>query len=104
MLTQTGLTYNEIQEVISIISNYNEIESAIIFGSRAKGTYKKGSDIDIAIKGKQISLTTVASLLNKLEEDTSLPYFFDVLHYDTCSTKELLEHIDRLGICIYKKT
>ena len=86
-----------------VTDEYNEVESAFIFGSRAKGTYKRGSDVDIAIKGEKITIDVVAKILNELEEETILPYFFDVVHYDTCSTNELVEHIDRLGVCIYMK-
>lgn len=96
-----GLSDDEVREIKDVIKKYNEVENAYVFGSRAKGTYKKGSDIDIAIKGKNITVDTVAKIQEELEEETTLPYFFDVVHYDTCSTKELVEHIDRVGICIY---
>lgn len=102
-MNDLGLDKEEVKEIKEVIERYVEIEAAYIFGSRAKGNYKRGSDIDIAVKGKNITIDTIASLLNKLEEETTLPYFFDVIHYDTCSTKELVEHIDRVGVCIYKK-
>ena len=96
-----GLSDDEVREIKDVIRKYNEVENAYVFGSRAKGTYKNGSDIDIAIKGKNITVDTVAKIQEELEEETTLHYFFDVVHYDTCSTKELVEHIDRVGICIY---
>lgn len=102
-MNDLGLDKEEVKEIKEVIEKYAEVETAYIFGSRAKGNYKRGSDIDIAVKGKNITIDTIASLLNKLEEETTLPYFFDVIHYDTCSTKELVEHIDRVGVCIYKK-
>lgn len=98
-----GLSEKEIKEIVDVIKKYFEIECAFIFGSRAKGNYKRGSDVDIAIKGENITIDIVAKVLNELEEETTLPYFFDVLHYDTCSTNELVDHIDRVGVCIYMK-
>lgn len=102
-MKNTGLSEKEIKDIVEVFGKYSEIESAFIFGSRAKGTYKKASDIDIALKGEDITIDIVAKVLDELEEETILPYFFDVVHYDTCSTNELVEHIDRVGICIYSK-
>ncbi len=102
-MEDSGLTKKELEEIIEVIKKYSDVDSAFVFGSRAKGTYKRGSDVDIAIKGQNITIDTVAKILNELEEETTLPYFFDVVHYDTCSTRELVEHIDRIGICIYIK-
>ena len=102
-MNKLGLNEEELNEIKNTIKKYIEVEEAYIFGSRAKGTYKKGSDIDIAIKGKNITFNTVAKLLSELEEETTLPYFFDIVHYDECTTKALIEHIDRVGICIFKR-
>lgn len=102
-MEDSGLTKKELEEIIEVIKKYSDVDSAFVFGSRAKGTYKRGSDVDIAIKGQNITIDTLAKILNELEEETTLPYFFDVVHYDTCSTRELVEHIDRIGICIYIK-
>lgn len=102
-MENVGLSTKELEEIVDVIKKHCDVDSAFVFGSRAKGTYKSGSDVDIAIKGKNITIDTVAKILTELEEETMLPYFFDVVHYDTCSTKELVEHIDRIGICIFNK-
>ncbi len=49
-----GLTPSDLAEIIRTIQRNSAVVEAIMFGSRAKGNYKKGSDIDIAIKGKEI--------------------------------------------------
>lgn len=83
------------------LSHYPEIEQAIIFGSRAKGNYKAGSDIDIALKGKKITDNTVFKLSDELEEQLPLPYFFDLIIYSSITNLELSQHIDRVGKKIY---
>lgn len=77
------------------------MESAILFGSRAKGTFRSGSDVDLAVRG--CSETDVIQLSAALNEETVLPYFFDVVAYETIQNDDLVEHIDRVGITIYEK-
>jgi len=97
-----GLTNIDLQFIVDVIKAYPQIEEAIIFGSRALNTHKKGSDIDIALKGKEIGLivTTISGILN---EESPLPYFCDVLDYDLIDNKDLRNHIERVGQQIYKK-
>lgn len=62
--------------IITTMQQFPEIEKAAIFGSRAKGTYKPGSDLDIAIWGDDISFSTLSRLHAILEEESPMPYFF----------------------------
>lgn len=98
-----GLQQQDLHEITSILSKFPAIDEALLFGSRAKGTFKKGSDIDIAIKGKGINYEIVAALSFLLNEESTSPYFFDIVHFDDISEKELLEHIKRVGQCIYTR-
>lgn len=98
-----GLKSLDIDYIISIMKRFDEIEKAVIFGSRAKGTYKPGSDVDIGIYGEQITFDTVASLKYKLEEEGPLPYFFDIVDCTHLNHKELKQHIHRVGKVIYEK-
>jgi uncharacterized protein len=72
-----GLTDEEIKQIIDVLKSIPEVECGIIYGSRTLGTYKPGSDIDFALKGK-INLDVVAKVKRILEEETTLPYFFDI--------------------------
>ena len=92
-----GLTSTELEELNSIIQSFHEIESAIIFGSRAKGTFKPGSDVDIAISGKKIDHSVVTRLSNQLNEETTFPYFFDILDLNTIKSEEMRTHIAQYG-------
>ena len=97
-----GLSETDCRYIKNALSHYPEIEQAIIFGSRAKGNYKPGSDIDIALKGKRITEKHVFQLRDELEEQLPLPYFFDLIRYDSISNPDLFQHIDRVGQLIYQ--
>lgn len=98
-----GLQQKDLQEITAILQKFPTIDEAVIFGSRAKGTFKRGSDIDIAIKGEGINHDVVISLSSLLNEESLSPYFFDIVHFDDISEVELLAHIQRVGRCIYKR-
>lgn len=99
---QYGLDENHIRRIGNVLTSFNGIEQAILYGSRAKGNYKAGSDIDITIKGNGITL----AILNKISlalDDLLLPYVFDISVYSHLKDPELLEHIDRVGQVIYHR-
>jgi predicted nucleotidyltransferase len=98
-----GLLERDIEYLIKAFTNFKEVERAIIFGSRAIGNYKKGSDVDIALIGKEISKKTLYDLYELLNEEYPLPYFFDLLNYDELNNQELIEHIDAVGKELYRK-
>jgi uncharacterized protein len=77
-----GLLQRDIDEIINALQQHPEIDKVVLFGSRAKGNYKPGSDVDLAIKGKSIQHGCVAALPFFLNEESSLPYFFDIVHYE----------------------
>ena len=103
MNNKFGIYDNSFILILEIIGSFPEVEEARIFGSRALGNYKKGSDIDIAIIGDDVTSKTIISLAIKLDELGNTPYFFDVVNYHTISNKELQNHIDQYGIPVYKK-
>jgi len=98
-----GLKKEDLDYLIKTLESFPEIDKAIIFGSRAKGTCKIGSDVDIAIVGDRISFTAVAKLHHLLENESPLPYFFDIVDYTHLEHIELKEHIDRVGKLIYQR-
>lgn len=99
-----GLKDSDLDYIKKTIEKFPEIEKAVIFGSRAMGNYKPGSDIDIGIYGENITFDTVSALHTMLEEMGPLPYFFDIVDYTHLNHKELKEHIDRIGKVIYERT
>ena len=96
---QYGLSEINGKRIMDVFSRFSEVQEAVLFGSRAKGNYRQGSDIDIAVKGT-VSKDVLSALLVAFDE-TVLPYFVDILVYDHIKNIALKEHIDRVGICIY---
>ncbi len=97
-----GLTELQLEQIVGVFSNYKEINRVIIHGSRAKGSQKVYSDIDIAILGEDLNY----SVLQKIEielDDLMLPYKFDVSDYNTIDNEEMLDQINRFGKVLYKK-
>lgn len=98
-----GLKDETIQKIISVFEKFPQIEKAILYGSRAKGNFKKGSDIDLTLVGKNLNL----SVINKIEleiDDLLLPYSFDISIYHQITNQELIDHINRIGKTFYLKS
>lgn len=95
-----GLTNTQLTRIQRVLAETPRIERAVLFGSRAKGTFKPGSDIDIALLGNDISFADLLSADNALD-DLDFPYFFDLILYRHISEPALREHIDRVGVTIY---
>ena len=98
-----GLTERDWKEILKPFCNHKEIERVVIFGSRAKGTHKERSDIDLALYGRDINLDTLGAVQNYLNEETILPYQFDILHYEKITNPLVKEHIDLWGKEVYKR-
>ncbi len=98
-----GLKQSDLEEMDRIFSMFDDVEKVVLFGSRTKGTYKPGSDIDIALKGRDVKQKTVSRLAMLLNEESLLPYFFDVVNYTELKNKDFIEHIDRVGVVIYSR-
>lgn len=97
------LAKRQSDEILKTFRHFPEIDKAILFGSRAKGNYKAGSGVDIAIKGHKIEHSCVAGLSYILNEESSLPYFFDIVHFEQIDEPELVQHIERVGKRIYTR-
>lgn len=98
-----GLDEVDLSKLAMIFKGHDRIETAVLFGSRAKGNYKTGSDIDIAVKGEGINLNDLIELSNSYDE-LLLPYKIDLVIYDRITEPELRNHIDRVGIILYQKS
>ena len=85
------------QDIISIAIK-NDIKKLILFGSRARGDFKRTSDIDLAVEGGNISAVAV-----QVDEEVSILLKFDIINLDGRVQKELLESIRREGVLLYEK-
>jgi predicted nucleotidyltransferase len=98
-----GLNDKDLSYIIETIAKFPEIEKAVLFGSRAKGNYKRGSDIDIAIFGDKVNGDTLSRLHAILEDESPMPYFFDIIDGTHLAHQGLQEHIDRVGQVIFER-
>lgn len=89
-------------KAIQALASFPEVEQAVLFGSRAKGNYKPGSDIDLTLKGKPLKFDDLLALYNRLEQH-DLPYTFDLANYATIKEPDLVAHINRVGQVFYTK-
>ena len=103
MMSNHDISPKSLALLIHAIAAYSEIESAVLFGSRAKGTHRRGSDIDLAIKGKTCTPLIAIQLNATLNGNLPIPYHVDVVHYESLQNSSLIEHIDRVGRLIYEK-
>jgi len=95
-----GLKENDISMIIEVLKLFPEIEKVVIYGSRAKGNHRNGSDIDLTLIGKNLNLDNLNRLSSKLD-DLLLPYLFDISIYDKIDNPDLINHIDRIGKSFY---
>jgi predicted nucleotidyltransferase len=93
-----GLREDDIRTIQKTCEKFPQIKSVVIFGSRALGTFSTGSDIDLAIKATEDVSSKIRWIL---EEETLMPYFFDVINYEAISEQKLKEHIDKHGKELY---
>jgi len=97
-----GLTEHVIDKLLQVFSSVAQVEEAILYGSRAKGNFRNGSDIDLVLKGKNLDLQVMNKLSEQLD-DLLLPYTLDVSVYKQITDPDLLDHIRRVGVLFYKK-
>jgi predicted nucleotidyltransferase len=96
-----GLSLNNLDKIVDIFKQFPEVEAALLYGSRAKGSYKQSSDIDISLKGKKLNLSSL-SRINNMLDDLMLPYKFDISIYHQIYNLDLLDHIKRVGNTLYQ--
>ena len=97
-----GLKDNEINALRVTLASIPEVDEAIIYGSRARGTNKLASDIDITLKGKSLTYLQLALLDAKID-DLYLPYFVDLSLFSMLRNADLIDNIVREGKVLYRK-
>jgi len=95
-----GLYLNSYKEILSIFQKHDNIEKVILYGSRAKGNYKEGSDIDFTLLG-DLNYNDVIQLKFEFEE-SNIPYLIDISIFSDLDSDSLKEHINRVGKVFYQ--
>lgn len=91
-----GLEEKIITSIHSVFQQYPELEQVILYGSRAKGNYKSGSDIDISLKGEKLTFSDLLKIEGELD-DLLLPYKIDISLFRQIKDEEVLAHIQSVG-------
>jgi predicted nucleotidyltransferase len=102
-MAQFGIDDQIWHEMNLIFKSFNNIEQVILYGSRAKGTFKPGSDIDLTLTGENISMADLKLLITRLD-DMNMPYTIDLSIRKNLNHEELQKHIERVGKVIYQRT
>ena len=97
-----GLNDAFILKLQRIFSRYKQIDKVLIYGSRAKGTARNGSDIDLSLVGENLNLALLYEIDNCIDELDS-PYLFDLSLFTQIDNPDLIDHINRVGKVFYQK-
>lgn len=90
------------KSIHAILPKYPAIDRAVLCGSRDKGNFQKGSDIDLALFGKDLNYDILGKI-NCEFDDSYLPYKFDLSIFSTLSDPDFIDHIERVGLTFYEK-
>lgn len=98
-----GLDEKVIDDIIKILKKYEEVESAKIFGSRARGDYRKASDIDIALFGEDLTSSINTKIFFEID-DLYLPYKIDLINFNSIGIGDKIkDNILKEGVEFYAK-
>ncbi|MBP5770924.1 MAG: nucleotidyltransferase domain-containing protein [Bacteroidaceae bacterium] len=98
-----GLSDNVVADLCRVFGQQDNVEKVIVFGSRAKGTYHEGSDIDLAVVGNQLTFHQLMKLSTDID-DLGLLYKVDLVDYNKKRDTPLGRHIDRVGQVLWTRT
>jgi predicted nucleotidyltransferase len=97
-----GLSHQTVERIQDVLAHHAEVARAVLFGSRAKGTARPGSDIDLALHGEGLDWRVLGRIEDELD-DLLLPYTFSLLHHDARTDSEVAAHIARVGVPFYQR-
>ena len=97
-----GLSAGTLEQICATLARFPQVEKGVLYGSRAKGNFKPGSDIDLTLRGDGLTLSLLGDIDMALD-DLLLPFEIDLSIYEQLGHAELVAHIDRVGRVIYQK-
>ena len=102
MSVNHGLPLQTVEQIRSTLGRFPEVEQATLYGSRALGRHRPGSDIDLSLSGSALSGTILARIDTALDE-LLLPWRFDLLIREQLESPDLIDHIERVGVPFYQR-
>ena len=103
MTNRFGLKDAAAQKICHILARYPQVEKAVLYGSRAKGNYRNGSDIDLTLHGDADLTVDILYKISEEIDDLLLPYTIDLSIFHNISDPDVIEHIRRVGALFYEK-
>ena len=97
-----GLKATTVSRIAGVLAQFQEVQEAVLFGSRAKRINKPGSDIDLALTGEALNWRTIGKIYDALD-DLLLPYRFSLIHFDLNTDPDVAAHISRVGVPLFKR-
>jgi predicted nucleotidyltransferase len=104
MTLRFGLKETTIQKICGVLAHYPQVDKAILYGSRAKGNHKTGSDIDLTLFGGEDLTLEILYLIMAEIDDLLLPYTIDLSIFSDINDSDVIEHIQRVGVVFYEKS
>ena len=101
-MAEFGLPDKAVTTIRQIFADFPAIEKAVLYGSRAKGNYRPGSDIDLTLFGEQLDFNLLGTIAARLDE-SSIPYQVDLSLWNRLDHTKLREHIERVGVIFYQR-
>lgn len=98
-----GLSEATIGQICQVFERYPQISQAILYGSRAIGDYRNGSDIDLTLRGdSDLTRQMLAKIANELD-GLYIPYTVDLSAYHELNDPNLSQQIEEVGLLFYEK-
>ena len=97
-----GLPDDKRRKIAGVLAEFPQVEAAILYGSRAKGTHRRGSDIDLTLVGEGLDTSLLNAIAVRLD-DLLLPEFIDLSSYAHLDNPGLRAHIGRVGREVYRR-
>ncbi len=97
-----GIQEEALDKIVRVLTTAPQVESVILYGSRAKGTFRAGSDIDLCLEAPTLDFQTLLKIENELD-DLLLPWKIDLAFKHRIDNPELRSHIDRVGKVVFKR-
>jgi len=98
----SGLGDQVIEMIVDVFKTHAEVDEVVLYGSRAKGNYKVGSDIDLTMKGEGVDFSVLSTISQELY-DLPIPYTVDLSIFSNITNEALVEHVHRVGKVFYSK-
>ncbi len=96
-----GLPTQVVQAIQLVLLQYPQVRAAVLYGSRAKGNFREGSDIDLTLKTDPTADTALLLQIENQLDELNTPYQFDLSLFHHITNPALIEHINRVGVNFY---